>query len=177
MDLAKTRYRRILDLGTGSGVCIPSLLRISDFVLGLDYHEKLTEVRDLFGCAGYKGFALTRADGYKMPLKDKSVDLIIGVSVFEHLASNDSIVSECKRVLTDDGDLIVGIPVENFITRLRHIYYRPKYKFTNDHVIHSRDILKGIGRYFYIEESRKLLPLAPFELCFYYGARFKKRID
>jgi SAM-dependent methyltransferase len=175
-DMMKKRYRRVLEIGAGSGVCIPSLLETADYVLGLDYHENMDKVKDTFTSRGYERFDLVRADAYKLPFSDSSFDLIIGVSVFEHLASNDKVVSECNRVLANDGEVILGIPVENAVLAgIRGIYYGIKYNVPIDHEIHAKDILNGFKRHFDIVEDRKLLPFTPFRLCFYYAARLKKR--
>lgn len=176
-DLLKKGYDRVLDLGAGCGVCIPTLLDISNYVLGLDYHKELYDVKETLASKGYKRFDLVKADAYKLPFRDQSFDLIIGISIFEHLASNDNIVDECKRVLADDGHIVLGIPVENFITELRRFYFSYKYNemYSYDHEIYSTDILKGLERHFRIDETRKLIPFAPSWASLYFAIRLKKR--
>jgi len=54
---------------------------------------------------------LTNATATKIPLRDKSVDRIIALESAQHFRPFNEFVSESRRVLKDDGSLIIAIPI------------------------------------------------------------------
>ena len=49
-------------------------------------------------------------DGKVLPFPDKYFDCVFASEVFEHVFNLDEVLSEIRRVLSDDGNLIVTIP-------------------------------------------------------------------
>ena len=90
---------RILDYGCGIG----DLLSYKNDMIGVDINKYCTDY-----CLerGYKAFPIDNI----LPFKDKYFSTIILDNVFEHLDRPEDQFIEIKRVLKDDGVLIVGVP-------------------------------------------------------------------
>lgn len=100
--LSKREDLTIVDLACGSG-------RFLNFAtIGIDTSEKMIEVAQ----QKFSDKQLFVADGENLPLKDNSVDVIFSFHLFMHL--NDEkiagILTECKRVLKENGSIIFDIP-------------------------------------------------------------------
>ena len=52
------------------------------------------------------------ADMSFMPFKNHSVDIVVCISVLEHIQDLDDVVREIKNVLKRDGIFVVGYPIE-----------------------------------------------------------------
>ena len=57
------------------------------------------------------GLNLTNATAIKIPLKDNSIDRVIALESAQHFRPLTEFISESKRVLKDDGSLIMAIPI------------------------------------------------------------------
>jgi len=87
-----------------------------------------------------------------IPLKDKSVDLVIASHILEHLPTLKNDLSEIRRVLKDDGRLIVVLPCDpGFLWN------------TATHMSPSRRRLKKIGIDY--DEVMKHEHVNTFEKC------------
>lgn len=100
--LSKRENLTIVDLACGSG-------RFLNFAtIGIDTSEKMIEVAR----QKFSDKQLFVADGENLPLEDNSVDVIFSFHLFMHL--NDEkiagILTECKRVLKENGSIIFDIP-------------------------------------------------------------------
>lgn len=103
----ESKNSKILDMGCGEGVFVEELIsRGFQNVQGIDsnYSSKLVK----------KGNIL------ETPFSEKQFDIILLLDVIEHLNFQDQekVLVEIKRILKDDGKLIISIP------NLAHFYSR-----------------------------------------------------
>ena len=56
------------------------------------------------------GIPLVQGSAFALPFKDNSFDCLISSEVIEHIAFDDSLFTEMRRVLKPDGTLILGTP-------------------------------------------------------------------
>ena len=91
---------RILDAGCGSSLIVQSL----NNAVGMEFNfGKLRYLR-------HHGIPLARGSAFALPFKDASFDCVISSQVIEHLAYDEILFSEMRRVLRPGGMLILGTP-------------------------------------------------------------------
>jgi SAM-dependent methyltransferase len=95
-----------LDLGSSTGFIADELRVAGAEVIGLDIDEPgLAAARRRFP----KGVLWLRADGSRIPLPDRSVDLVVFNQIYEHVVDPDAVMSEIRRVLKTDGVAYLGL--------------------------------------------------------------------
>lgn len=100
---------RILDVGTGTGVLIPHLLKyLGDHghITAVDVSEKMLEVAK----SKYRGknISYEQGDVLEMPM-DEKFDLIICYSMFPHFKENKlKAISTLSQLLKKDGKLCIS---------------------------------------------------------------------
>lgn len=97
---------KVLDVGCGPG-------HLAEYLQGIDKIE-------MYGCdisdealkiAEKKGMKTTKVNLWeKFPFADKSFDIIIATEVIEHIYDTEYFIDEIKRILKDDGYLILTTP-------------------------------------------------------------------
>lgn len=93
---------RVLDLGSGSGIIKLHLEKqFAKPILGIELTEEVIVVKDNT-CIG---------DVTCLPIKDKSVDLVMCNHLYEHISGQDKFAKELSRILVLDG--IVYLTVGN----------------------------------------------------------------
>ena len=91
---------RILDAGCGSSLIVQSL----NNAVGMEFNlGKLRFLR-------HQGIPLARGSAFALPFKKASFDCVISSQVIEHLAYDEVLFSEMRRVLRAGGMLILGTP-------------------------------------------------------------------
>ncbi|MGN0143713.1 MAG: class I SAM-dependent methyltransferase [Clostridium sp.] len=108
--------KKILDVGCGTGNVLMRLVPNKDLSLyGLDISEKMIEIakKNL----GNK-VELKVGDSEYMPWDDNYFDVIVCNASFHHYPNPEKVLSEMKRVLKDNGTLIIGDPTAPLIIRL-----------------------------------------------------------
>ncbi len=142
--LIKRKYRKVLDVGTGTGV-FAEIFR--GRVVGLDpAFNPLLVARE-------RGVLCVNAFGEKMPFKSSSFDLVLLVVTICFLENPRPVLEEINRILEPYGDLIVCIvPRDSVWGR----YYIEKAK-------QGRSVFYKYARFYSVEEITKLL----------YDTRFK----
>lgn len=93
---------RLLDIGCGDGSVLEACAVQPS--VGLDW--SLTAAR----AARARGLDVLRGELYGAPFRDRTFSLITMFHVLEHVASPDAYLRAVKRLLTDDGDLVVQVP-------------------------------------------------------------------
>jgi SAM-dependent methyltransferase len=62
---------------------------------------------------GYRN--ITKVDGIDLPFKDKTYDVVGAFDVLEHIEDHQSALSEWKRVLKDDGAIVITVPAYQWL--------------------------------------------------------------
>lgn len=109
---------KILDIGSADGTFTKIVLDKSkaDKVVGIDVLE--TSVK-----YAKKRFARSRkmsfrvADAHNLPFRDKEFDGVICLETLEHVEDPGLVVREMKRVLKEDGYILILVPAENWLFR------------------------------------------------------------
>ncbi len=110
--LGERRFPRLLEIGFGSGLLLPTLTGIADVVDGIDLASDPDEVRGHVARLGATVGELVRGDACALPFPDGRFDAAVAFSIFEHLRAPQlaAALREARRVLVDDGLLLVGCP-------------------------------------------------------------------
>lgn len=99
--------RSVLDLCTGSGVSLAGLRRPGRLLLGMDVSLRMLEVaRDQQGSAGWAP-RLACADGFRLPLRDGSLDAVTVAFGIRNLRPRSASLPEIARALRPGGTLVV----------------------------------------------------------------------
>jgi len=98
----------VLDIGTGTGVFIPFLLRKigkNGHMVALDVAEKMLEKAKAKGFNGNIGYLC--ADVTDIPLDDETFDSIVCYSSFPHFWDKPRALAEMNRVIKKGGRLLI----------------------------------------------------------------------
>jgi 2-polyprenyl-3-methyl-5-hydroxy-6-metoxy-1,4-benzoquinol methylase len=100
---------RVLEVGPGSGVYLPTLAETADKVLASDiedaYLARLSPITD-----EHPNVSLVRDDITRSNLETRSFDLILCTEVIEHIADSRAALREMGRLLRPNGVLILSTP-------------------------------------------------------------------
>jgi len=102
--------KRVLDIACGEGYGAAALRGAGAVqVIGVDISDAVCRhVRTKYG------IETTAGNAESIPLADRSVDVIVSFETIEHVSAPDRFLSECVRVLTPGGTLIVSTPNRGF---------------------------------------------------------------
>jgi ubiquinone/menaquinone biosynthesis C-methylase UbiE len=98
----------ILDVGTGTGVFIPFLLKKigrNGHIVALDIAEKMLEKAKAKGFNGNIDYLC--ADATDIPLDNEIFDSIVCYSTFPHFRDKPRALAEMKRVIKSGGKLLI----------------------------------------------------------------------
>lgn len=116
------RNKRILDIACGEGYGTNLMSKYALSVVGVDIDEKTIN----HATKKYKrdniGFKVGAA--HKIPLNDRSVDVVVSFETLEHHDKHDEMLSEFRRILTPNGILIISSPEKRKYTDERN-YHNP----------------------------------------------------
>lgn len=101
----------VLDAGCGVGYGTEELAKRSFFALGIDLSKR---VIDKAMRRRKTNLRFILADCRYLPLRNESFDLITSFEVIEHLVDPDLFLKEVKRVLKENGKLILSTPIRRF---------------------------------------------------------------
>jgi ubiquinone/menaquinone biosynthesis C-methylase UbiE len=107
--LPKPPVHKLLEVGYGSGVFFPELIKHAEQLYGADIHDKPAEVTAVLARAGIPAQLVT-APAEMLPYADGTFDVVIAVSTFEFVADARRAINELARVLTANGRIIVVTP-------------------------------------------------------------------
>ena len=120
----------VLDIASGEGYGSNLMSKKASFVYGVDIDDTTTKKAKL----KYKKDNLKFLTGSasKIPIKDKSIDVVVSFETIEHHDKHEAMMSEIKRVLKPKGLLIISTPDK--------FYYSDVRNFNNQ--FHIRELYK-----------------------------------
>jgi SAM-dependent methyltransferase len=107
LELAKGK--RVLDIASGEGYGTNLIASVAKSVIGADLSEAtIANARKKYKNNNNLDFVV--GDATKLPFESNTFDLVVSFETIEHHDQHEMMLSEIKRVLTDDGTLIMSTP-------------------------------------------------------------------
>ncbi|EKD67851.1 MAG: hypothetical protein ACD_48C00184G0002 [uncultured bacterium] len=117
-DLVKgTKKINVLDYGCGDGSYIEGILKVNPKIkpYGIDI-SKIAINRAHKNIPN--GTFFVQGDDKKIPLKNKSIDLVLAMDVIEHVFYADRVINEFGRIIKPGGTLFLSTPYHGLIKNL-----------------------------------------------------------
>jgi ubiquinone/menaquinone biosynthesis C-methylase UbiE len=100
------RGKRLLEVGSGSGIDSAEFARNGAEVISLDFTKTGTDAtRDTLNEAGVVP-DVVRADARRLPFRDAAFEGVYSFGVLHHIPSVSSAVGEISRVMIPEGELV-----------------------------------------------------------------------
>jgi len=140
---------RILEIGCGSGVLLKELEKYKCSIIGIDVSKEAIEMAKKN--TSISKLILSSTD--KLDFDNNSFDKIICQHIVEHLNNFDIVLEELKRILKNNGCLIIVTPNINYPDN--NLFYDPDHKHIFS-LFELKKILENHG--FIIDKSYTLMP-------------------
>ena len=164
----------ILEAGFGRGLLLPELSTYCSRLFGIDVHDKIDTVSRMLQKMRLRNIYLNSGSIRNAPYKDGSFDVVVCLSVLEHINDLGPCFKEFSRVLKSRGELIIGFPVKNRLTDL--LFKVIGYNADDIHPSSHRDIIEAAGGYFSLKEYAVYPRHFPVDCSLYFTGKFTKRI-
>jgi len=150
-----TKNARVLEVGCGDGRSIKDILDITTDIVGIDHDEKaVADAKNNF--KDYKSIKILKANAENLPLENKEFDFVICMTTFANFAdSKQKVLSEMKRVLKDDGFIIISVFSEDAFEERMKMYNKlnaPIKEIKGTTVIFDEEIGDNISEQFSKEQ-------------------------
>ena len=119
--------RTVLDAGCGVGYGSEILSHKAARVYALDVASEAVSA----GAQDYAGVRFVQGSCAGLPFRDASLDVVVAFEVIEHLENWQGLLSEARRVLRHDGQLLVSTP--------NRLYYSEARAEPNPYHVHEFD--------------------------------------
>lgn len=104
-----SKYKRMLEIGYGSGVFFPELSKRAEALYGIDIHEYHDSVKEALGNHGIESY-LYSSSAEKLHFESHFFDAIVAISSLEFIPDLDEACQEIARVMSTDGRFYVITP-------------------------------------------------------------------
>lgn len=105
---------KLLDLGCGTGNSFKQINHSGDWhITGVDISEAMVNSAK----QQYPELNLSVANATQLPFAESTFATVVALGVIEYIAASNTVLSEIKRVLNHNGDLIISIPNQSSIFR------------------------------------------------------------
>jgi len=119
---------KILDVGCGVGSYIVALSKINRVCFGIDPLYKTSLLKSHQKAKDENvDISLIQSVSETLPFKDRKFDMVLHLSTLQHVNNQDKTLSEIKRVLKDNGFLLVSVPTNRNISTLFTKSKKPDY--------------------------------------------------
>jgi 2-polyprenyl-3-methyl-5-hydroxy-6-metoxy-1,4-benzoquinol methylase len=103
--------RRVLDFGCGTGHGTAEMATLCASAVGVDVSPQAIEyARSRYPSPKVRYRVIPRIEVEPLPFEDNSFDAVVSIQVIEHVSDADAYLAEAKRVLRQDGVLVVATP-------------------------------------------------------------------
>jgi len=163
--LARQRFRRMLEVGYGSGVFMPELARHCDELYGIDphnQHQAVSEVLARFDVAA----RLFSGSVSSLPFGDQFFDCVVAVSTLEFVDDLEAACLEIKRVLKPEGWLIVVTPGCSPVVDFG-LWVLTRESAKNDFGDRRRTLIPTLLKHFAVQRRLTIPPVGSSVICLY----------
>jgi SAM-dependent methyltransferase len=172
LSLVEGRFRRLLEIGYGSGLLMPTLATISDELCGADLEPEPAALRPALARLGVAPKEIVSADVQGLPFPTGHFDGVVALSILEHLKRDQlaRAAREVARVLGPGGRFLAACPAVHPVMNLAFsaIGFSAIERF---HFSGLRDVLAATSPYFTLERKAALPRLIPLPMGWaLYGA-------
>ena len=117
-----TKDSKVLEVGCGDGRSIKDIINITTHVIGIDHDEKaVADSQNNF--KDYPSIKILKARAEDLPFENKEFDFVTCMATFANFAdSKQKVLSEMKRVLKDDGFIIISVFSEDAFEERMKMY-------------------------------------------------------
>jgi 2-polyprenyl-3-methyl-5-hydroxy-6-metoxy-1,4-benzoquinol methylase len=171
LDLLPAQGKMVLEVGVGSGILVPTLTAHYPHYSGTD----LVLAEGLHGLAAPSCQAeFLRADLLQESnLPAASYDIVICLSVLEHIADAEGAAAALARTLVKGGTLVAGYPMVNHL--MAKLFCAIGFDNIEDHHVTAPAVIDKALRRVLRRSRRKALPaFAPVPLALYQCAAWVK---
>lgn len=172
LSLLTPPYESILEVGYGSGILLPTLVSIGKNVSGIELESDPARVESNLKKLGVNA-SLSKGDISHTNYPDDSFDLVVVLSVFEHIRDFEPGVREVFRILKPNGELLVGMPrVDILMEKLFPLIGWHNAK--SQHVTTYRQFLKIAYNHFELVKFAKMPSFLPSFAAYFFNMLLRK---
>lgn len=174
LSLLTQPYESILELGYGSGIMIPTLVSIGKSVSGIDSNSDSIKVMNNLGKIGVNAL-LTRGNFCEADYPKESFDLIVAISVLEHIKDTEAVIKRVHNLLRPGGNFLVGMPRVNDFMEIAFnaISY---HNIKEHHITSHKQFLRLSNSCFELVRLERIPSWLPLSAGLYYNMLFSKRL-
>lgn len=108
-------HGKVLEAGCGTGRWVFYLLKKGYDIVGVDLAQEALEIAKAYDPSA----PLVHGDVCRLEFESETFDAVMSLGVVEHFEEGpQKVLKELRRILSDDGILILTIPVQNILRRL-----------------------------------------------------------
>lgn len=155
-QISKGRHLKILNVGCGTGGTVPMLER-HGAVTNIDTSEEAIRIAKRRGVNNVQ-----LVNGFDVPFKDSSFDVIVALDVLEHISDDHSALREWGRVLKDGGAIVLTVPAYQWLWSQHDevLHHFRRYNASGLHKLFNTAGLKVIKRSYIIAST--LIPIVAY---------------
>ncbi len=120
------KNKTIVEIGVGGEGGVINQLKEYNSVVGIDVSDSALRNLERFGIEGLKA----NMDKDEIPLEDNYADIVFAFEVFENFANPQHAIGEIKRILKDNGILLISVP-NKYTYHWPRIFYPSLYDDSN----------------------------------------------
>jgi len=110
-------YKKVVDIASGEGYGSNLLAELAESVTGIDIAKESVEHASIKYKKDNLKYIIGSADN--IPVEDNTVDVVVSFETIEHHDKHHEMLKEIKRILKDDGILIISSPDKYYYSDLR----------------------------------------------------------
>lgn len=171
--ISNERFENMLDVGFGSGIFLPTLVKNTQNLYAIDIHQHIGLVEEMLKNTGVK-IRLKQASVLNLPFEKSIFDCITCLSVLEFIKDTDKAVSEIARVAKKDAKIIIGAPS---INKLTDFCYKIAGKSGQNqkHYSGQNKIITSVKKFLEVEKIIKFPSFIPLNYSMFFVLSAKKR--
>ncbi len=155
LDIVPEFKGDVLEAGVGQGVVLRNIAERGGknvkSLTGIDLSDRLLDMAR----QAVPQATILKADIEAMPFPDNSFDIAVMVDTFQYLLDFDKALSEIKRVLRPEGQLLVTVPNKKWILFERYIRARKNIQPVEDHFFDFEEISLLLEKHNFLIEKYK----------------------